>query len=490
MKKRKLYFLKLGILFFGITILLWNCEKENINIEKEGVKEAKYSVSEINFSDIKRNTHLYQKLEELGKSKKKLHRKDTHNKSLYSSEYDFTVNTDIAKYIQSRDGKYHSYTFPVTRETNNGLLENLLVNLQSDGNYKLFLISYNFTKQEKLEIHQGEHVNLEDKVNFTSINSNVLEGLFSKTEQISCFDIVQTYCEQGNHPGGIENGNACPAQASSIYRSCGFGSGGSARGGNSNDPNDNNQDSDINNRQGGGSSLNNNENDTNEEDEEPILSPPIVKHQICEGGEKIYNKVSKECECPKGMVEDSTGNCVKKPCKGDPVANLEIVSSGSSGKKGGTFGCTRTDNTICEGVSGKKNHNGLDIHAPVNQNAFAMYSGTISSIRNTFSPGEYKENSYGNFIVITTVIDGITYNIKYNHLNTVSVIQGQRINSGDIIGLTGNTGNANNPKAEVKVIPHIHLQVFNSNWSQSLNPEDFLKTKFDSNHNAISNNCQ
>ena len=177
-----------------------------------------------------------------------------------------------------------------------------------------------------------------------------------------------------------------------------------------------------------------------------------------------------------------------KPCAGDPVINPEIVSSGSSGKKGGTFGCTRTANATCGGVSGKKNHNGLDIKANVNENAFAMYSGTISSIRNTFSPGQYKKSSYGNFVIITTVINGSTYNIKYNHLNSVSVTQGQTINAGDIIGLSGNTGNANPPTGTV--IPHIHLQVFNSNWSQSLDPEDILTTKFDSNYNPISNNCQ
>lgn len=117
-----------------------------------------------------------------------------------------------------------------------------------------------------------------------------------------------------------------------------------------------------------------------------------------------------------------------------------------------------------------------------------MYSGTISSIRNTFSPGQYKKDSYGNYVIITTIVDGNTYNIKYNHLNTVSVSAGQPISAGDIIGLTGNTGNANPPKS--KVTPHIHLQVYNSNWSQSLDPADFLNTKFDSNYNTINYDCQ
>ena len=164
----------------------------------------------------------------------------------------------------------------------------------------------------------------------------------------------------------------------------------------------------------------------------------------------------------------------------------EIASSGLSGKSGGTFGCTRIANTTCDGINGKKMHNGLDIKANVNENAYAMYSGTISSIRETFSPGEYKERSYGNYVVITAVIDGETRHIKYNHLNNVYVTQGQTVNVGDIIGLTGNTGNASSPT----VIPHIHLQVYNSNWTQSLDPESFLETKFDSNYNPISNNCQ
>jgi len=177
----------------------------------------------------------------------------------------------------------------------------------------------------------------------------------------------------------------------------------------------------------------------------------------------------------------------KPPCPGDPVPNPQIASSGSSGKKGGTFGCTRVDPaSSCGGVKGGKNHNGLDIKSNVNEKAFAMYGGTISSIRDTFSPGEYKEDSYGNFIVITTVINGITYNIKYNHLNSVSVIKGQTIKGGDVIGLSGKTGNAGN----LNVTPHIHIQVYNSDWTKSLNPEDFLFTKFDSNYNPIPNNCQ
>ena len=173
-----------------------------------------------------------------------------------------------------------------------------------------------------------------------------------------------------------------------------------------------------------------------------------------------------------------------KPCSGDSIPNPEIVSSGASGKQGGTFGCTRIG-TICEGESGKKKHDGLDIKANINSKTYAMYRGTVSGLINTFSPNEYREKSYGNYIILTVQIGGNTYFIRYNHLNTVSVTQGQVVNSGDIIGLNGNTGNANSKG----VTPHIHIQVFDSSWN-SIDPEPFLGTQFDDNFNPIPNpNC-
>ncbi len=175
---------------------------------------------------------------------------------------------------------------------------------------------------------------------------------------------------------------------------------------------------------------------------------------------------------------------MKKPCEGDPVSTPEIASSGASGKRGGTFGCTRVDSRkSCEGRAGEKKHDGLDVKVEPNSYLFSMYTGTVTNIRNSFEPGEYKKDSYGNFITITSTINGTTYSIKYNHLNNVNVEVGQTVTVGEILGLTGNTGNA----AARGVVPHI--QIYNSNFSQSLNPEDFLNTKFDENQNPIKNDC-
>lgn len=60
--------------------------------------------------------------------------------------------------------------------------------------------------------------------------------------------------------------------------------------------------------------------------------------------------------------------------------------------------------------------------------------------------------------------------------------EGQNVVIGDVIGTAGNTGNA----ASVGVTPHIHLQVFNASW-ESIDPANFLNTKFDTSYNTISN---
>lgn len=188
-----------------------------------------------------------------------------------------------------------------------------------------------------------------------------------------------------------------------------------------------------------------------------------------------------ECVCKDGFVMNTNGFCVKKPCPGDPIENVEIVKPGASGLKGGTFGCTRFNSTkTCGGVKGKKKHDGMDIKADVNTPTFSMYDGEVSQIRNSFSPGQYLYGSYGNFVITKSTINGQTVFMKYNHLNQVLVSVGDKVKAGQIIGMNGNTGNA----AAKGVTPHIHLQVFNTAW-KSINPIDFLKTKFDSNFESI-----
>lgn len=480
MKIRKLNFLKIGILFFGITILLWNCEKEEF--EKEVVKKGNYSVSKINFSDIKQNTQLIQKLEKFSKRKKKEEINDTNtqNKDVYSSEYDFTINTDFINFVESRKGNYHSYTFPIEREIDNGLVENLLVSLKKDGSYDFSLISYNITQQEKLKLHYGEQVDLNNKVDIIKIN-NVLDDYFSKTMYMGCADIGVSSCAEGNHPGGVSNGVACPAQSISYYRVCNVDRGGPA--GNNSEEEEYGEDY-LDNRGGGGGGASDPKDDPEEEEEEIRISA-VVLHKICDDdGGKVYNETTKNCECPKGMVENNSGKCVKKPCKGNPLENVEIAPQlGDSGMSGGLHNTCTRNGSGCLGEPSRKAHDGVDLKNPYGAPIFASYDGTARLAT------QYKDgviDGAGYHVSITSTINGNELRNVYFHLQKNGRASGI-IKAGDIIGYQGVSGNLGRAIKQKSTTSHLHVKTRLNGLKA--NPLDFFSTKIDPNTGTTTSPC-
>ena len=183
------------------------------------------------------------------------------------------------------------------------------------------------------------------------------------------------------------------------------------------------------------------------------------------GPGQVWNNITQTCE-----YTQST------PCIGDPIVNPTIAPSGGWNVSGGRFGNTRN--------SGADFHNGTDIASPVGGDLHSIYAGTVVGIRKTFSPGQYKKDSYGNYIIIeSTLANGDKVRLRYNHLNTVGVVMGDTITQGQLIGLTGITGNA----AAKGVIPHVHIGAklkSGSNWVND-DPEKYMSTKFDSAGNPI-----
>ena len=168
------------------------------------------------------------------------------------------------------------------------------------------------------------------------------------------------------------------------------------------------------------------------------------------------------------------------PCPGDVVVNPTIAPSGGWNIKGGRFGMTRTE------LDGSpKAHYGIDITVAPNTPLGAMYAGKVVAIENKFQPGPagHKKKSYGNYVTIrSTLPNGETIDIKYNHLNRVDVALNSTISQGAQIGLSGKTGNA------WKVsIAHVHVQVLKN--GVNINPEPYVATKFDAAGKPINDPC-
>lgn len=97
-------------------------------------------------------------------------------------------------------------------------------------------------------------------------------------------------------------------------------------------------------------------------------------------------------------------------------------------------------------------HNGLDLRAK-NEPAYAMMDGIVEKIGYDSRSGNYVTLKHGN------------YHVSYCHLSSVIVDKGERVFSGTIIGITGNTGRSNSS--------HLHLTCKKD--GKSFNPTILLK---------------
>ena len=113
------------------------------------------------------------------------------------------------------------------------------------------------------------------------------------------------------------------------------------------------------------------------------------------------------------------------------------------------FGKTKDSKRLY--VSGS--HNGVDFGAKIGTPAKAVLSGTIIGTGDTDLT--CKGASWGRWVLIKHDNGLATI---YGHLSVISVSEGQKVTTGDIIGYTGNTGYTTGP--------HLHITVYDASAVQ------------------------
>ncbi|MFD2824459.1 hypothetical protein ACFS5M_12325 [Lacinutrix iliipiscaria] len=235
-QKRFKNYLKLGLLLFGVSLMFVNCQKDDdFKNEQTNQNINPYKISKISLNDIKRKGH-FEIVKPKIKTKEEI--ENIQNLKTYNSIYNFKIDTDYVTYIENSDGSYHSYTFPVIYEIAKDSLDNLLISLQKDGTYSAFLVKYNTTPQEKLDIEDGNPVDLTDKVFYTAIDDDVLiksilndEGLNTNlSNKEACGQTIVTSCYyevEAHEDGHFPSGGPCNGwQMVITNNSCEAGSGG------------------------------------------------------------------------------------------------------------------------------------------------------------------------------------------------------------------------------------------------------------------------
>jgi murein DD-endopeptidase MepM/ murein hydrolase activator NlpD len=120
---------------------------------------------------------------------------------------------------------------------------------------------------------------------------------------------------------------------------------------------------------------------------------------------------------------------------------------------------------------GTNPHTGIDIVTPIGTPVTAAGAGQVSWTGYGLFQGTFDENDpYGLAIVI---LHDFGHNNKqlytvYAHLSEIKVSKGQRVDTGDLIGLSGFTGFA--------TAPHLHFEIRNgtNNFINTYNPELWL----------------
>lgn len=254
-------YLKLAILFFGIVFLFYKCEKEHFEHQQNN---NGFTVKTIHSNEIAENRLLSKTLEKIRKSKTS----NVSFRTVYNNHHNFYINTDEAIYIEN--GDYHSYTFAIYRDFQTDLTENLLLSLQVDLTYKVFIVSYDFTEAEKQLVETGQYVSLTDKAIFTPLENfdtgeitNDLSRTYYNAELDYCYELVEETSKSTGWTILVEK--QVPCQTENLAdNDTGSGSGSSGTGGSTDTGNDDPTDGDpYDGSQGGGSTDGDNTYDPN-----------------------------------------------------------------------------------------------------------------------------------------------------------------------------------------------------------------------------------
>jgi hypothetical protein len=125
-----------------------------------------------------------------------------------------------------------------------------------------------------------------------------------------------------------------------------------------------------------------------------------------------------------------------------PTAKGEIAVT-ETNPNYGQYGMTRSGGTTA--------HYGVDYSGEVGDPVFAMYDGKVTKVGYS--------SAYGpNHVRISSVINGTNYYVDYGHLSSASVVKGQQVSAGNLIGLMGREGNL----AGTAFPTHVHIAVWRS----------------------------
>jgi murein DD-endopeptidase MepM/ murein hydrolase activator NlpD len=132
----------------------------------------------------------------------------------------------------------------------------------------------------------------------------------------------------------------------------------------------------------------------------------------------------------------------------NPLKTCRLRTAGLRSVEGARFGLTRLNPDGSE-----RPHQGIDLATDEGYRLYAVENGEVVAIAKGL-------NGYG-YTVTLKLETNNSFNGKfafYAHLDRIDVKPGQKVKAGDVIGLSGDTGNAHGMN-EIKKGSHLHFEL-------------------------------
>jgi murein DD-endopeptidase MepM/ murein hydrolase activator NlpD len=147
---------------------------------------------------------------------------------------------------------------------------------------------------------------------------------------------------------------------------------------------------------------------------------------------------------------EGSGATVAMPLSGNPIitspfGKVRHLITGPNGRHNASWG---------------KPHGGVDYGVDPGTPVYAVRDGVA---QDTY----YDSNGFGNYGKVQHEDGKVSY---YGHLNSINIHGGQKVNAGDLIGYSGNTGNSTGP--------HLHFEVRDA--GNSIDPLSYIAGGIDS----------
>ena len=177
-------------LLLCLMLYFSSCANDDFIENSNQIKtKSDYVVKKLNNKDLKNNKKLLNKIEKFSFKKSNLEQRN-----IYYSEYGFSIETDEFLFIGN--DSTHTYTFNIEKDIEDEFVENLVLKYVGNDTYNAFLIRYNLSETDKLNIKNGQSIqNYLNKAEFAyipEINGSIL-GTQNRTISYTsseCNDVV------------------------------------------------------------------------------------------------------------------------------------------------------------------------------------------------------------------------------------------------------------------------------------------------------------